>query len=179
LAERGGFEPSSSFNSCRLAGCASSQSGVGLKALSAWRRRLSSSGSARSGVVRLQDSATGREGSEDAVGDAAGLHRCQEFIDDFVPTSGGHQRVGLVVGDDLHVTLAERHEKQDSVRLLWICHGMCVEFATLELPSVSVLDALRYDPEPDRKPFKPAWPQKTGAALKMRPARLAPTDPRP
>jgi hypothetical protein len=94
-------------------------------------------------VVRLQDSATGRDGSQDAVGDAAGLHRCKEFIDDFVPASGARQGVGLVVGDDLHVTLAERHEQQDSVLLLRICHRMCVEFAMRELPSTRGTDSLR------------------------------------
>ena len=105
-------------------------------------------------MMGLQDRAAGRDGIEDAVGDAAGFHGCQEFIDDFVPGSGRRQGVGLVVGDDLDIALAERHEQQDSVLLLRICHRMRVEFAVRELPSVSVLDALRDDRESDWEPFE-------------------------
>src|ERR1700731_2500005 len=63
---------------------------------------------ARGGVMFLQDGAAGSDGSEHAVGDVAGFHGCQEFVDYFIPGSGGREGVGLVVGDYLDIAFAER-----------------------------------------------------------------------
>src|SRR5208337_3586157 len=64
----------------------------------------------RGRMVFLKDSAAGRDCVEDAVGDAPGLHGCPESVDDFVPRSLTREGVSPVVGDDFHVTLAERYE---------------------------------------------------------------------
>ena len=103
-------------------------------------------------MVSLEDIAASRCGGEYAVGDPAISHSREEVIDDFVPRPRRRQRVSLVIRDDFHITLAERHEQQDSMRLIGICDCMRVEFTMRELPGVSVLDALRYNPKPDRKP---------------------------
>jgi hypothetical protein len=53
--------------------------------LGAWRRRGSPSYDAcDAGWCPLQDSPESHDGREDTVGDAAGLHGREEFIDDFV-----------------------------------------------------------------------------------------------
>src|ERR1700722_1931536 len=106
------------------------------------------------GVVFLQDSAAGRDCVEDAVSNAAGLHIRQESIHDFVPGPVRRHRMSLIVGDDFHITLAERHEQQDSMPLIGISDRMRVEFTMSELPGMSVLDALGYDEEPERKPIE-------------------------
>src|SRR5579863_4880173 len=106
------------------------------------------------GVVLLEDSAAGGDRVEDAVGDAPGLHVCQESINDFFPCPIWRHCMRLVVGDNFDVALAERHEQQDSMRLIGICDRMRVEFTMRELPGVSVLDALRHDGESERQPVE-------------------------
>src|SRR5260370_33799513 len=105
-------------------------------------------------MVCFQDSATSRHGREDAVGDVTILHSSQEFVDDFVPCAVWREGMCFVVGDDLDIALAERNEQQESMRLVRICDHVRVEFTMRELPGVSMLDALRHDRAPRRKPFE-------------------------
>ena len=105
-------------------------------------------------MVRLQDSTACRSSGDDAVGDATVLHGGQEFVDDFVPGSCGSQCVSIVIGNDLDVALAERYEQQNPVRLSRSRKRVRVEFAMCQLLRASMLDALRYESQPDWTPVK-------------------------
>src|SRR5208283_6219238 len=107
----------------------------------------------RGGMVFLKDSAGGRDGVEDAVGDTSGLHGCEKVIDDFVPGAVGDEGMDAAISDDFDIALAQRNEEQNAVTMRSM-NDARGEFAVRELARMALLDKLWYECHPDWKPIE-------------------------
>src|SRR5208283_2516739 len=62
-------------------------------------------------VMLLEDGAAGLDRIDDAVGKAAGFHRVEESIDDFVPGCVSRERVSVAIGQNFRIALANGSEE--------------------------------------------------------------------
>ncbi len=112
--------------------CAPSSSAGPPASLAVRRRRM----------VRPQHAAAGFDRGQQAVGDPARLHGRHEIADGLVPDASRNRGVGLMVGDDLHVALAQRHEQQDPAWLRTAARVSRGEFAMRQMAGVGALDVV-------------------------------------
>jgi hypothetical protein len=78
--------------------------------------------------VRPQQSAARIDGGEQSVGDSTGLDSCYKIPEHLVPQVSRHAGMSIMVGDNLHVMLAQRDEQQNSIPPRLDAGEMRVEF---------------------------------------------------
>lgn len=88
-----------------------------------------------------------------ALGQPPRLCRRAEIADDLLPRRLADFRVGLAVGQDLDVALAERDEEQNPARLR-LRQNSFSEVEMGEALCLATFDSLRHQGEPDRLPFE-------------------------
>ena len=84
-------------------------------------------------MARPQHGAARLDRGQDAVGDSSRSYRRQEIVDHLIPVAPLHRGVSYMVGDDFHVTLAQRYKQQDAIALDASARVLGGEFAMRQI----------------------------------------------